>query len=75
MEHFNASDLGEFINLGTGSELRIKELAVLISRLSMKIVQVELALLNGIRQNQMEHLENSSMFQSLHLLDGRLTLL
>jgi GDP-L-fucose synthase len=32
MEHFNASDLGEFINLGTGSELRIKELAVLISK-------------------------------------------
>jgi GDP-L-fucose synthase len=32
MEHKNASDIGEFVNIGTGQDLTIKELAELIRR-------------------------------------------
>ena len=33
MNNYNAADIGEFINIGTGKELTIKELAEMIKQI------------------------------------------
>jgi GDP-L-fucose synthase len=33
MEHHRASDIGEFVNIGTGREISIRDLAILIAKI------------------------------------------